>query len=218
MTLQEFSDKFDIMQRIQAPLHRSQFVQYPEKIKAQWISEAQNKLAAKIGMLQTSIPITVVNGQTLYDLPSDFKRVVLVSIPSLSVPLYTPSDLTHVTKQQSIGCDDFTYAIIWDKTNTCWAIQFVQTPSDNPTIQYALLPGVYSPSAGAVQEWGTFDGMVYAGNCLVGDEYASAITYYMLGEIFPDLRVRFMQEVNDLIQNKISVSATPFTYKFGGKE
>ncbi len=227
MTLQELSDNFQFLEKIQARLHKTESVTYQEGILAQWISEAQNQIAALVGMLETDTTLTLVNGQTLYDLPADFKAAKLVSIPAGSIPAnvsadqnvivppnYTPSDITHVKAQQALGVDDFTYVIVWDNDNDCWAIEFVMTPVGAPVVHYTFLPGVYSPSGPAEAAWGKFNGNTYYGDSIIGDEYEPAIKYYMLGEVFPDLRARFKEEAQLLLRNKMNTAVTPFRYNF----
>lgn len=229
MTLQELSDNFHVLLKVQSKLRKVEYVNIEEGIIAQWISEAQNQLAALIGMLEAETTLTLVDGQMVYALPADFKRVKLVYIPMTAIPQnvsanqnvlmppnYSPSDVVHVKGQRALGVDDFTYAVEWDETNKNWQIEFVMTPVGAPNIIYSLLPGVYSPSGGGSQEWGSFNGTTYSGSSIVGDEYAPALKYYMLGEVFPDLRNRFREEVQVLQKNKINVPVKPFDYDFAG--
>ena len=194
MTLKDISDLFRAEYKLECSKRQVPESVLPEQYVAALIAEAQNEIAAEMNAAEGLQVITATMGNTTtsYNLNPD---VGVIKSVWDGTSYYTLVDWTQLQEDAANG---ITYEYTVVNSSNGYKILFSTAPQASVIITYYQMFGLYSPSGGSNQTWGTFDGQVYTGSLQISDRYIPALRYYMLSRIFPDFLVLYQDQVNKL--------------------
>lgn len=210
MKLQEIRDEFIFTYKLECVKRNVREVQFPDRVIAKYISNAEAAIQNDLGLLQSSHTLTLASSTTDYDLPDDFGEVIAVKYGSEIMNSVSSKDFPTETK--------LAYNIY--NSGNGFRIRFTSQPDVNKTttIYYYVDIRKYTPSGDQNYQnwnsltqswdtlyppydsepplWGDFNGILWSGNIAFPDRYSDALIYHMLGNIFDEYRLRYEAEIN----------------------
>lgn len=212
MTLNEIRD--DYVRSLQREFRKrgQEVPDLVDKSIAMDMSEAFQDIQRRANVLQGYSTITTEDGVNVYDLPSNFGK--------MKKAMYSNLELDEVSFNEFITLVDAegqpTTFTMYPSGNT-QQIAVYPKPEDTYTIYiyYYLDLGYYSPAGDAQQNWGNFDGSVFAGQPKLPERYNKAIKCYMMGLEFPDWEQRYERELASLRESRV-LSLPTRKYSMGG--
>lgn len=192
LTIGECRDLFVVQYKLECRKHKFPEMDIPNKTLASWIASAQQDVSLRLKILNTYVDLayTPVTVFTKYDLPSNFGAIIktepelrIVDISDLSSYAQSGNSLEQ-GEPQSI-------AVYYDTTGFHAALYPLPESANTIRIWYSVDTGMYSPSAAAAQDWGTFDGSTFTGNLKVPDRYIDLVITHMLGKVFDEKKMEY---------------------------
>lgn len=186
-----------------------------ERLIAYWMSAAQMDILQKIQPNKKVQDYTFFKGVNIYALPTDFGMDYSVEVAGSKL------DKTPLRSIQTLDGDTAEgipqkYSVVYSNTYT---LIIVPTPQSDTSgrVWYYENPGLYAPSNGTNQYWGTYDGQEYSGVIKLNDEFIPAILKYMLSQIFDDVQPEYYRKIQELKELESVKAQVKINYRFGVK-
>jgi hypothetical protein len=151
-----------------------------------------------------------------YFLPLDFGAMIdLHNSDNRPLKPLEHSKIYHLTSKSDEGTAYYVYAV-----DGRYKIKIYPTPdtAETLTVIYNSATGYYSPTLGANQNWGWFDGNDFSDTIKLPQEYTEAIVMFVLDKLLGGnvYQMQYEQQLDSLKQTKHYNVTDSFTYHFGG--
>lgn len=217
----EARDVFVSKYKLQCLLRKTQEIDLPNKMIAFLLSQAQQDILNRVKALSTykDVSLTAVTAFTTYTLETNFGG--LKGKPTIEGSELEVVSMEELPTNGTLDTGDPSQAkcaVYHD--GTAWKMYLYPLSNSTKTLRYwyYINTGFYSPSGVSAQNWGTFDGKTFTGNLKIPDEYLTALIYYMLGEVFNDFKILYLEEIKRMKGNSAATVKDSLDYNMGNIE
>lgn len=214
MTLAHLRDAFVMEYKLECMKNSVREINFADRQIAYFISKAQQDMInrLKIAKTYTDVSLTAVTTYTEYSLPTNFGAIA--NSPSISGRELEVVPITDIPTDDITAGDPQKIAIYFNGTD--YKIALSPIPSSTATLRVWYYPdtGYFIPGGTGSQNWGTFTAETFTGNVKFPDKYIKAIIDFMVGEIFPQRKAEYENEINKLKATGGSTIAK-FKYRLG---
>ncbi|HKB85123.1 MAG TPA: hypothetical protein VKD08_03055 [Ignavibacteriaceae bacterium] len=212
MLISEIRDLFKSKYKLESRIRKTDEIDIDNKLLASFISQAQQDIQRRLSVVEASTTIALGTTSNVYNLPSNFGRHKHAYIGST---LLGEKSSRFIREQIALGNTGDWYAI-YQAGNT----QQILTTYTSGTLTVYYYPDFryYQPSVTSIQDWGTFNGIVFTGKLMLPDRYDMAILYYMLSQVVPDYYAFYEKEIRSLKGSRVASMGETLDYNFGGLE